>query len=275
MRLILPRGEGDAKYAAAAATLTRWLDEKVLRRDEQPAIYRYHQLFTSAELGGREITRRGFIGAVRLHPFDEGVIRPHERTLRGPKVDRLKLMRAARAHFSQIFTLYADPAPEIDRCFAPVKRRPGSRRHHRRRHPHLLWRVTDAETIAGVARLLAPRPVYIADGHHRYETMLALRDELREAAGGVVNPRAPSSSPASSSATWTTRGWWSCRRIVSSTTSRRSRPRARQQGRALVRRHALAGGASDAARLRAALADASARAPSFAAVFPGDPDARS
>jgi len=190
VRLILPDGDGDAKYPAAAATLNAWLDEQVLRRDERPALYRYHQVFTSAELGGRTITRRGFIAAVRLHRFDERIILPHERTLSGPKVDRLKLMDATGAHFSQIFTLYSDPSGESDRAFATAEsRRPtldGTTADGTR---HLLWRVDDAVTIGRVVRLLAPLKLYIADGHHRYETMLALRDRLRERAGGELDSR--------------------------------------------------------------------------------------
>ena len=190
VRLILPEGDGDEKYQVAARTLNAWLEEQVLRRDQRPALYRYHQVFTSAELGGRTITRRGFIAAVRLHAFDERIILPHERTLSGPKVDRLKLMDATGAHFSQIFTLYSDPSGESDRAFATAESaRPtidGTTADGTR---HLLWRVDDAVTVGRVVRLLAPLKLYIADGHHRYETMLALRDRLRERAGGDLDSR--------------------------------------------------------------------------------------
>jgi uncharacterized protein (DUF1015 family) len=124
VRLILPRGEGDARYDGAARLLSDWLAAGVLRRDARPAIYRYHQVFTVGELGGRRFTRRGFICAVRLHAYDDKVILPHERTLRGPKEDRLKLMRAARAHFSQIFGLYRDPSLVTDRAFSGADARP-------------------------------------------------------------------------------------------------------------------------------------------------------
>ena len=192
VRLILPEGEGDAKYAAAARTLDEWLAAGVLRRDDRPALYRYHQIFTSAELGNRPVTRRGFIAAVRLHRFDERVILPHERTLSGPKVDRLKLMEATRAHFSQIFGLYSDPSGETDRAFTRAEGRPpaidGTTADGTR---HVLWRVDDAETVGRVRRVMAALKIYIADGHHRYETMLALRDRLRERAGGELDPRCP------------------------------------------------------------------------------------
>jgi uncharacterized protein (DUF1015 family) len=177
VRLILPSGDGDDKYAAAARELQSWLADGILARDEQPALYRYHQSF-SAE--GRSATRKGFICRIRLSRFDEGVVLPHERTLAGPKADRLKLKRATRAHLSQVFGLYSDPARESDQPFAAVEREPPaisattSDGVHQR-----LWRLTDAAAQKNVIDILRDKKIYIADGHHRYETMLALRDELR------------------------------------------------------------------------------------------------
>jgi uncharacterized protein (DUF1015 family) len=191
VRLILPRGEDDEKYAGAARALEAWLAEGVLKRDARSAIYRYHQVFQLAELGGRKFTRRGLIAAVRLHAYDEKVVLPHERTMRGPKLDRLKLMRACQAHFSQIFALYRDPSMATDQAFAGVEMRaPDLAGATADGTLHKLWRVTDRETISQVGRLLAPMKAYIADGHHRYETMLALRDELRAAHGNAMGPRA-------------------------------------------------------------------------------------
>jgi uncharacterized protein (DUF1015 family) len=187
VRLILPEGAGDEKYARAAADLESWLGAGILKRDERPALYRYHQTFTAE---GRTATRKGFICRIRLHRFDERVVLPHERTLAGPKADRLKLKRATRCHLSQVFGLYADPTRASDEPFAAVEEEP----------PLLagktldgveqkLWRLTDPAAIARVAALLAPEKVYIADGHHRYETMLALREELRPlAAKAGVDP---------------------------------------------------------------------------------------
>ena len=187
-KLILPQGEGDQKYANAKSILDEWFASGVLVRDERPALYRYHQVFRSSELGGREVVRRGFIAHVRLHAFDEGVILRHELTLAGPKVDRLKLMEATGCHFSQIFTLYSDPAGETDRAFAAAERTApcldGTTEDGTR---HLLWRVTDSEVIGTVKQQLASSNLYIADGHHRYETMLALRKQLRDAAGGSLD----------------------------------------------------------------------------------------
>lgn len=175
VRLILPSGEGDEKYGAAARLYRAWLGEGVLRRDREPAIYRCQQSFVAE---GREVTRSGFVAAVELRRFEEGVVVPHERTLSAPRQDRLKLTRACRAWFSQIFGLYSDPQGEAEAAFSGLGRpdlegRTGDGTTHR------LWRVRDPAVHARLRSAMQPRRVYIADGHHRYETMLALRDELQ------------------------------------------------------------------------------------------------
>jgi uncharacterized protein (DUF1015 family) len=172
VRVIVPQGD----YAGAARLLSGWIAQGVLRRDDEPALYRYQQTFDS---DGRTWTRSGFIGGLRLRRFDERWILPHERTLAAPKLDRLNLWRACRSVQSQIFGLYSDPAGETEKPFAALDRRPPELEG---RTPdgivHRLWRLTDAAAQRRVAEALAPRRVYIADGHHRYETLLALRDEL-------------------------------------------------------------------------------------------------
>jgi uncharacterized protein (DUF1015 family) len=183
VRLDLPRGEGDARYANARAELDRWLAEGTLLQDEQPALYRYEQSFSHAGAAGtKSYTRKGFISLIELSPFAERVVLPHEHTIAGPKVDRFKLIAATRAHFSQVFALYRDPAGQAEAALDGACRgapafdavTPDGCRHR-------LWVVTDPGVIATVARVLAPRQVMIADGHHRYETMVAIRDELRPA----------------------------------------------------------------------------------------------
>ncbi|MCS6913156.1 MAG: DUF1015 domain-containing protein [Myxococcales bacterium] len=185
VRLILPRdeqgGDGEGRYAVAAATLRAWLDAGVLRRDPQPALYRYHQVFTppGAEQGKR-VVRRGFIARMRLHRFEERIILPHERTLAGPKADRLKLKRAVRMHLSQIFGLYRDPTGAADAAFARIEQEPPERYGVTADGTeHRLWRLTDRQAQEQVMAALRDKTIYIADGHHRYETMLALREELR------------------------------------------------------------------------------------------------
>lgn len=182
VRLILPEGEGDGKYATAAGLLDSWLSDGTLLRDDRPAIYRYHQVFKIAEIPDRTFTRKGFIAAVRLHAFDEGQILPHERTLKGPKIDRLKLMDATGAHFSQIFTLYSDPSQRTDQVFKRAEvAAPYLEAETDDGTLHRMWRVYDREIIGELQRQMAQKKLYIADGHHRYETMLAQRDNYRAA----------------------------------------------------------------------------------------------
>lgn len=184
VHLDLPRGDGDAKYERARQLLEAWTADGSLREDAQPAIYRYEQTFSfdSGE-GARTYTRKGFIALIELSPFSARVVLPHEHTLSGPKVDRFKLIASTRGHFSQIFALYRDPeavaetalervtagAPDVDATTPDGCR-------------HKLWLVTDRATIAFVEQAMAPKQVMIADGHHRYETMVAVRDALRPAA---------------------------------------------------------------------------------------------
>src|SRR5438128_889840 len=102
VRLELPRGEGDARYAHAAALLDSWTSEGILRRDPRPCLYRYEQTFRFPSDGGAVYTRKGFFGLVKLEPFANRVVLPHEHTLSAPKEDRRKLMRATRAQISQV-----------------------------------------------------------------------------------------------------------------------------------------------------------------------------
>jgi len=177
VRLILPEGEGDARYSNAARAYRDWLASGVLRRDAVPAFYRYQQIFTAE---GRSFTRTGFIGRVRLRRFDEGVVVPHERTMSAPKEDRKKLVRACGAWFSQVFGLYSDPSGTAEAAFDTVAAAPPEAEARTTDGTtHRLWRLTDPQAQARVQAALAGARVYIADGHHRYETMLALRDELR------------------------------------------------------------------------------------------------
>jgi len=177
VRVDLPQGDPEQKYGNAARELRRWVDEGVLRRDAVPALYRYHQIFSAF---GQEHTRKGFIGRVRLRRFEEGVVLPHERTLSGPRLDRLALARACRTHLSQVFGLYSDPKGTVDAEFAALdSTAPALEARLGDGVVHRLWRLTDARAHARIAAAMGDRKVYIADGHHRYETMLALRDELR------------------------------------------------------------------------------------------------
>jgi uncharacterized protein (DUF1015 family) len=275
VRLILPEGDGDSKYAEAARVLEAWLGEGVLRREQRPAVYRYHQVFTSSELGGRTITRRGFIAAVRLHAFDEGVILPHERTLKGPKIDRLKLMDATSAHFSQIFTMYSDPSGASDRAFAAAESREpdldGTTEDGTR---HRMWRVDDAEALGALVRAMAPLKLYIADGHHRYETMLALRERFRERAGGPLSSRSAAEFGTMFLSNMDDPGLivLPTHRLVHGLDDF-SLERTVAQAREWFDVEVVPDVGRDAVALRTLLAERGKRTPSFAAIVPGSADA--
>jgi uncharacterized protein (DUF1015 family) len=183
VRLELPRGDGDARYGAAANLLRAWRAEGVLKRDATPSMYLYEQQFSWA---GKAYTRQGFVAGVKLEPFDKRVVLPHEHTLTGPKEDRRKLLVATRTQISQVFGLYRDPdgaakaelaaitssaeAPALDATTPDGTR-------------HRLWVIAEAKRLNKLAGLLRDKQILIADGHHRYETMLSLRAELRGAGG--------------------------------------------------------------------------------------------
>lgn len=184
VRLELPRGEGEERYAAAARLLAAWRAEGVLRPDAGPAFYAYEQAFPHPA-GGKTLFRRGFFAAVRLEPFDARVVLPHERTLSAPKEDRRRLMAATRTQVSPIFGLYRDAEgvaeTELEAATADV---PGVDATTPDGVRHRLWAVTDPGRIAGLVAILRDKQILIADGHHRYETLLGLRAELRPPGAG-------------------------------------------------------------------------------------------
>lgn len=194
VRLILNRDEpGDDdnsnRYTRAAKFLKQWLQEKVLFVESDPAIYVYHQEF---EEGGQTFTRRGFMCRTRLERFGEGDIHPHEETHGGAKADRLKLWKHCKANLSQIFGLYPDEENTAQNLLeaAIVGVTPLEATDHLG-VKHRLWPVTDTEVITRVTAAMGGRPVYIADGHHRYETACNYRDELAESNGGSLDSEHP------------------------------------------------------------------------------------
>jgi len=157
-------------YAAAAVELKRMLRENVLVRDGEPAIYPYFQKFTT--IGGDEVTRRGFVSWIKLEPFEAGVVLPHEHTLSGPKMDRLRLMKATGASFSQIFSLYGDQNRVLEKEYDRLESAKPFLQARYDNISNTVYRITDAQTVRVFQKLLEHIPVYIADGHHRYETAL-------------------------------------------------------------------------------------------------------
>jgi uncharacterized protein (DUF1015 family) len=171
--------ETDNRYTRAARFLRDWLRQGVLRQEDHGALYVYHQTF---EVDGVRHTRRGFLGRVRLEPFGQGRIYPHEQTLSGPKADRLALYRATGFNLSPVFGLYPDSTEEVQRTVeAGLRDRTPLVATDHMGVENRLWVVTDPQTHTAVQGLMAARSVFIADGHHRYETGLKYRDQRVEA----------------------------------------------------------------------------------------------
>jgi uncharacterized protein (DUF1015 family) len=177
VRLELPEGDGDAKYQLAAGLFARWCREQVFIREPSPCLIRYDQTFAPpGRLRGRKLTRRGFLALVRLVPFADRVVLPHERTLAGPKEDRLKLLRAVRANVSPGFMLYRDPRRQLDEVLA--KAEPWAEFATPDEIHHRVARVRDRAAIHSVVEGLRSGSLLIADGHHRYETALRYAQEV-------------------------------------------------------------------------------------------------
>ncbi len=192
IRLILNKEEPsdndtENRYTRAARILRDWQRDDILVQDSAHGLHVYYQDF---EVEGRRYTRRGFLSRVRLEPFGTGRIYPHEETLAGPKADRLRLFHATAMNLSPVFGLYPDPSDEVIKYLDALV----SRTLPLQATDHLgvvskLWPVTDQHIVSTVTGLLSPKPVFIADGHHRYETSLRYLEE-RRAAGEVRDDEA-------------------------------------------------------------------------------------
>jgi uncharacterized protein (DUF1015 family) len=178
VRLILNRSAD--RYGAAAAEMAAWRRDGILVQEREPAFYYYVQDFALAD--GSRKQRSGLMAAVRLEPFANGNILPHERTFPSAKADRLKLMTACRANLSPIFGVYPGGLGGIDAARGAAETQPAWIDVSERGERHRVWRIADAPTLARIADGLRQATVFIADGHHRYETALAYREQ-RIAAG--------------------------------------------------------------------------------------------
>ncbi len=178
-----------AVYSRAASLYRQWRRDGVLQTEPDGAIYVYHQVFDYA---GRTYTRRGFMARIRLVRFGEGNIYPHEQTHAKAKDDRLRLTRACQANLSQIFGLYPDPDNAAQNVLEDhIAGKAALEAEDHLGVIHRLWPVTDINVISQVASLVAEKPMFVADGHHRYETACNYRDELAAAAGGQLPAEHP------------------------------------------------------------------------------------
>jgi uncharacterized protein (DUF1015 family) len=184
IRLILNKEEPtdtptDNRYTRAAVCLREWLSDNVLVQDSARSLYVYHQEF---EAEGRRHTRKGFLARVRLEPLGSGRIYAHEETMSGPKADRLRLFQATHMNLSPVFGLYPDPQGEVaGQLEAAIRRSLPLEAVDHLGVISRLWPVTDQHIGSAITGLMSPKAVFIADGHHRYETALRFRDERRQA----------------------------------------------------------------------------------------------
>ncbi len=179
VRLELPKGEDP--YGEAGRTLRDWLAEGVLKTDMDEGVYIYEEEFLDRVDRGSRKALRGMICRVRLEDFSAGVVLPHEETLSKAKEDRFQLMKATNCNFSQIYSLYRDEAHvtrrRLDRLADAC---PPRYEFSDGLVTHRLWVVNDPVAISALREDFADRKLYIADGHHRYETALRYRDTLAE-----------------------------------------------------------------------------------------------
>ncbi|HQA08377.1 MAG TPA: DUF1015 domain-containing protein [Syntrophomonadaceae bacterium] len=167
------------RYSRANHYLEKWLEEEVLIPEPQPSLYLYEQEYT---VKGKRMIRTGLVTGLKVEPYESGVVLPHEETLSKPKADRLQLMRATRSNFSSIFGLYFDPHQEVAQLLrGEIKGQPpvidiideaGE--------AHRIWVIQNRSVIDRVVKFFQEKQIYIADGHHRYETALEYAQEMQE-----------------------------------------------------------------------------------------------
>jgi uncharacterized protein (DUF1015 family) len=167
-------------YTRAAKYLNDWIAQGILVKDAKPAFYAYFQDFTVPDSHER-LTRKGFIGLGGVEDYTAGVVHRHEQTLSGPKKDRRLVLEHTRAHFGQIFMLYADPDRRIDRVLDEAARgTPVARVTDNYDAVHRLYRIDDGHTVETIRSVMNDKKLLIADGHHRYETALAFKQDHPE-----------------------------------------------------------------------------------------------
>jgi len=166
-------------YTRARQALELWISAGVLVRESAPAIYAYSQDY-AVPGSSEQRTRSGFIALGLVSDYSDGIVHRHEHTLSGPRADRLELLRHTRAHTGQLFMLYSDPARRIDALLEQAAQQPPAVEvTDEYIVTHRLWPITDARNVQQIVAAMADRKLVIADGHHRYETAVAYRDECR------------------------------------------------------------------------------------------------
>ncbi len=177
IRLELPR-EGEDYYAEASNTLKRFYNDGILAEDVESSYYIYSERFFVED---KEYEFKGIIARVKIEEFSKGIVLPHEETLSKAKADRFNLMKATMCNFSQIYSLYKDDNGVTEADINSLSySNPIARFTDNEGVTHSLWSITNPEDINRISTQFADRKLYIADGHHRYETALNFRNYLRE-----------------------------------------------------------------------------------------------
>lgn len=174
VRLILGKmfdddSETNNRYTRSAKDFQSWMKEGVLGRDEKPGFYVYSQEY---DFNGERINRTGFFARVKLEDFSAGNICPHEFTLAKVKKDRTLLLKECRANFSPIFALFSDPEGAIDQRLLKICQQPPLDTVEENGVTHKLWRLEEGSALEFISNRFQDKKIYIADGHHRYETAL-------------------------------------------------------------------------------------------------------
>lgn len=173
--------ETENRFTRARDYIERWLHDGVLKQDPQPSIYLYEQQFQSE---GRLMTVRGIICAVRIHDYADRVVLPHENTLAKPKSQLIQLIRETKSNLDSIYGLYADEEGVLETLIDRVMREtPAAEVVDRDRVRHALWTVSSPGDLGRIVGFMRDKQIAIADGHHRYETSLTYRNEVRQKLG--------------------------------------------------------------------------------------------
>ncbi len=177
IRLELPE-QNEAGYNLAGQTLKNWVDSGILKQDTEDCLYVYEEKFS---VFGKDYSFKGIVARVKLHPFSDGVVLPHEETLSKAKTDRLNLMTATGCNFSQIYSLYSDAEGVSSGLIEELSSgAPEDSFTDADGVTHSLWIAKKSEKTERLCRFFDDKKLYIADGHHRYETALNYQKQLKE-----------------------------------------------------------------------------------------------
>ncbi|MDQ2985494.1 MAG: DUF1015 domain-containing protein [Armatimonadota bacterium] len=187
--LTLPEAEPDdrsqfIKYGRSSSRLAAWRDEGVLVVDDQPSLYRYRQTFIDP-VSGKKLTRESLITLIKTEPYEKGVVLPHEQTFPKHKEDRLRLLEATRTHLECIYGLYEDVNADVGTALAGTAFEVVADITTEDSVTHELAKSSAVEEIERITSAFAAERVWIADGHHRYETAVSFREAMGEQPGPV------------------------------------------------------------------------------------------